>query len=76
MSSVAQRATGGVRIAVLVAGNLSQSAMEALTELAGLVITLGATRASDNDAGGGHPGEASEPKELPAHPHQLRRVLG
>ena len=71
-----QRATGGARIVVLIAGNLSQSAMEALTELVGLVITLRTTRASDHDAGGRHPGEASEPEELPAHAHQLRRVLG
>jgi hypothetical protein len=76
VSSAPQRATGAARIVVLVAGNLSQPAMEAVTELVGLVITLGPTRASDHDAGGGHPGEASEPDELPAHAHQLRRVLG
>ena len=61
---------------VLVTGDFRQPAMQALTELVGLVITLRTTRASDNDAGGGHPGEASEPDELPAHAHQLRRVLG
>jgi hypothetical protein len=71
-----QRPAGGARIVVLVAGNLRQSAMEALTELVGLVLTLRTTRASDHDAGGRHPGEASEPEELPAHAHQLRRVLG
>ena len=58
------------------AGNLGQSAMEALTQLIGLVITLRTARASHHDAGGGHPGEAGQTEELPAHAHQLRRVLG
>jgi hypothetical protein len=57
------------------AGNLGESAMEALTKLVGLVLTLRTTLASDDDARRGHPGETSKPDELPAHRHQLRRVV-
>jgi hypothetical protein len=60
----------------LVAGHLGESAMEALAELVGLIITLRTTRASDHDAGRGYPGETSKPNQLPAHAHQLHRVLG
>jgi hypothetical protein len=31
---------------------------------------------SHHDAGRGHPGQTSQPNELPAHPHRLRRVVG
>jgi hypothetical protein len=60
----------------MVAGDLGESAMEALAELVGLIVTLRATLASEHDAGRGHPGETGKPDELPAHAHQLRRVLG
>lgn len=59
----------------MVAGNFSESAMEALAELVGLILTLRATLASDHDAGRGYPGETSKPDELPAHAHQPRRVV-
>jgi len=49
--------------------------VKTLAELVGLIITLATTLASDHDAGRGDPGETSEPDELPAHPHQLHRVL-
>lgn len=60
----------------MVTGYLGESAMEALTKLVGLILTLRTTFASDHDAGRGHPDETSKPDELPAHAHQLRRVVG
>jgi hypothetical protein len=32
--------------------------------------------ASEHDSGGRHPGDTGKPDELPAHAHQLHRVLG
>jgi hypothetical protein len=65
----------GDRWLKVVAGNLGKSAMEALTELVGLILTLRPTLAGDHDARRGHPGKTSKPDELPAHGHQLRRVV-
>jgi hypothetical protein len=49
--------------------------MKALAELVGLILTLRTALASDHDARRGHPGETSETDQLPAHAHQLRRVV-
>jgi hypothetical protein len=59
----------------MVAGNLGESAVQTLTELVGLILTLRTTLASDHDARRGHPGETGKPDELPAHAHQPRRVV-
>jgi len=59
----------------MVAGDLGESAVQALTELVGRILTLRSTVASDHDARRGHAGETSKPEQLPAHPHQLRRVV-
>jgi hypothetical protein len=55
--------------------NLGEPAMEALTELVGLILALRTTLASDHDARRGDAGETSKPDQLPAHPHRLRRVV-
>jgi len=49
--------------------------MKALTELVGPIIALRATLAGDHNTRRGHPREASKPDQLPAHLHQLRRVV-
>ena len=54
---------------MIVARDLVEPAVQPLTELVGLIIVLRPTLASDHDAGRGHPGEASEPDQLPAHAH-------
>jgi hypothetical protein len=59
----------------MVEGNLGESAMEAFAELVGLILVLRTTLACDHDARRGYPGKTSEPDELPAHAHQLRRVV-
>lgn len=41
----------------MVAGNLGESAMQALSKLIGRVLTLGTTLSGDDDAGRGHPSE-------------------
>jgi len=53
----------------VVAGDLGKPAMQALSKLIGGILTLGTTLPRDDDAGRGHPGEAGEPDELPAHAH-------
>jgi hypothetical protein len=60
---------------MLLAGHLVEPAMKALTELVGLILTLRTTLAGDHDARRGHAGETSKPDQLPAHAHQLRRVV-
>lgn len=49
--------------------------MQALSELVGRILTLGTTLSGDDDAGRGDPGETGQADELPAHAHQLRRVV-
>jgi hypothetical protein len=49
--------------------DLIEPAMQALTELVGLIIVLRPTLASDHDPCRGHPGETSQPDQLPAHAH-------
>jgi hypothetical protein len=41
-----------------------------------VIVALGAAFAGEDYAGGAHPGKPSEPDELPAHTHQIRRLLG
>ena len=53
----------------MVAGDLGESAMEALTKLVGRIVLLRTTVASHHDARRGHPGEPSKPDQLPAHAH-------
>jgi len=53
----------------VVAGDLGKPAMQALSKLIGGILTLGTTLPRDDNAGRGHPGEAGEPDELPAHAH-------
>ena len=59
----------------MVAGDPGESAVQVLTELVGLIVPLRTTLASDHDARRGHAGETSKPEQLPAHAHQLRRVV-
>ena len=54
---------------MIVAGDLVESAMKALTKLIGLIIVLRPALASNHDARRSHPGETSQPDQLPAHPH-------
>ena len=54
---------------MIVVRDLFEPAMKALTQLVGLIIVLRPTLASDHDAGRRHPGETSEPDQLPAHAH-------
>ena len=49
--------------------------MKAVTQLVGLVVALRPTLTSDHDARRGHPGEAGEADQFPAHAHQQRRVV-
>ncbi len=60
----------------MLTGDLGEPAMEPPAQLVGLIVTLCATLASEYDAGRGHPGETGKPHQLPAHAHQLRRLLG
>jgi hypothetical protein len=53
----------------MVAGDLGESAMEALTKLVGRIVLLRTTVASHHDARRGHAGESSKPDQLPAHAH-------
>jgi hypothetical protein len=45
----------------MVLGSVGESAMQALTKLVGLILTLRTTLASDHDARRSHPGETSKP---------------
>jgi hypothetical protein len=54
---------------MIVAGDLVESAMKALTELVGLIVLLRPTLASDHDARRSHSGETSQSDQLPAHAH-------
>jgi hypothetical protein len=49
--------------------------VEALAQLVGLILPLGATAAGENDSGGGDSRETGESDELPPHPHGLRRLM-
>jgi hypothetical protein len=53
----------------MVAGDLGESAVQALTKLVGRIVMLGTTVASHHDARRGNPGEPSKPDQLPAHAH-------
>ncbi|MFZ1995451.1 MAG: hypothetical protein WAU75_15170 [Solirubrobacteraceae bacterium] len=66
---------GGARWLKMVAADLGESAMQALSELVGRILVLRTTLSGDDDAGRGDPGETGEADELPAHVHQLRRVV-
>ena len=57
----------------IIAGNLGESAMQALSKLVGRIVVLGTTLASHHDARRGHSGETSKPNELPAHAHSRVR---
>ena len=48
--------------------------MQALAQLAGVVLALGAPAAGDDDAAGRDARQAGEAEQLPGHAHRLRRL--
>jgi hypothetical protein len=65
----------GARWLTMVAGDLGESAVQALSKLVRRILVLRTTVSGDCDPGRGDPGETGQPDELPAHAHQLRRVV-
>jgi hypothetical protein len=55
-----------------VAGDLGESAVQAVAKFVGGILTLGTTLSGDDGAGRGNAGETGEPDQLPVHAH--RRV--
>jgi hypothetical protein len=53
----------------IVAGNFGESPMQALSELIGGILALGAALSGNEDPRRGHSGETGQPEKLPAHAH-------
>ena len=57
-------------------GGLGEAAVKPLAQFVRAVVAVGPALAGEHYSGGGDTGETSEPDELPAHAHRLRRLIG